>query len=437
MDMDLLLDARLWADGRGRALDVEVLRALLELRETYDELEPHQWPAGSIEDLLTRLWPAKADRPAPDPRATADSLASFVTFLRNTGRMWSRSADPKTLAAEARRAAPQMAELAADRAQWSSTKVLLEHAAASGFDLSRASSPEQANVLMQQATEQWNSLPQHERVRLMPHPGEEDTSGFDRAREAFGPHDLPVLLCLSMAPELPQELQLVNPEVPTLVAESLLFRRVRTLAQAAGDGLPVTATGVPRLAPARDLIAALGLDGPPGEHEVTGPPPDRLRSAWDSPALRRTWLAAAACGAITVGRTKAVGHPLGQLGQEEILQRGLQMVMQILLYELEDHLESVTLLYGLLRSHGLGRAAVPWTEVADFYSSWWYPTSLHSHTTQPDWRQRSLERIRPQCQWLAETNLVKMDAHGLALTPFGDVTVETLVSYLLDTSRTS
>jgi hypothetical protein len=48
-----------WLRAKNGEVDVRLLESLLDLRATYDDLEPTLWPAGSVQDLLLRLVPAK------------------------------------------------------------------------------------------------------------------------------------------------------------------------------------------------------------------------------------------------------------------------------------------------------------------------------------------------------------------------------------------
>jgi hypothetical protein len=51
----LLSHFRNWSQVKGREVDVQLLEGLLDLRATYDDLEPTLWPTGSMQDLLLRL----------------------------------------------------------------------------------------------------------------------------------------------------------------------------------------------------------------------------------------------------------------------------------------------------------------------------------------------------------------------------------------------
>ncbi len=110
----LIRHATTWAADKQRILDPALLETALDLRAFHDDEPATHWPPGSLEHLMLRRWPAHGPG-APDPEALADTLATFVQFLRSTGRMGSGSGDPKVLAKEARRAAPKMVDACADR----------------------------------------------------------------------------------------------------------------------------------------------------------------------------------------------------------------------------------------------------------------------------------------------------------------------------------
>src|SRR5436190_18166948 len=47
----LLSHFRSWLKTKARDVDVQLLESLLDLRGTYDDLDPTYWPAGSVQDL--------------------------------------------------------------------------------------------------------------------------------------------------------------------------------------------------------------------------------------------------------------------------------------------------------------------------------------------------------------------------------------------------
>jgi hypothetical protein len=147
---------------------VQLLEDLLDLRATYDGLEPTLWPAGSIQDLLLRLLPAKGPAEPLLADATADALDAFFRFLRSTGRMSARSATPADLSKEARRSAKKMAAAARDRENWSSGKSVINFGASIGLGLDGLSSADEIQERLDQIAAAWNDLPIHERLRLDP-----------------------------------------------------------------------------------------------------------------------------------------------------------------------------------------------------------------------------------------------------------------------------
>src|SRR6478736_9318679 len=135
----LLRHASNWAQQRQRVCDTDLLETALELRLHHDGFPPNQWPAGSVEDLMLRRWPSHG-YDTPDVDLLAESLDTFVRFLRVTGRMASGSADPRVLAREAHRAAPRMAAACADPANYGPTKSLLAFGREAGFPVDGAGS---------------------------------------------------------------------------------------------------------------------------------------------------------------------------------------------------------------------------------------------------------------------------------------------------------
>src|SRR4030095_15873569 len=79
-----------WTQAKGREVDVELLEGLLDLRATYDDLDPPLGPAGAVQDLLLSLVPAKGPTEPLPSDATVDALDAYFRFLRSTGRMSAR-----------------------------------------------------------------------------------------------------------------------------------------------------------------------------------------------------------------------------------------------------------------------------------------------------------------------------------------------------------
>lgn len=432
----LLTHLERWAAERDRPVDLDVLEQLLDLRSTYDGVLPTSWPSGSVTDLLLRLWPAKGQGPGPDPEAVAESFDTLVRFLRNTGRMAGGSADPKDLSREARRAAPKMAEASANRSQWSSGKVLGEHAQTLGLDLDGAESLDDLNARMALVNTSWNSLPIHERQRLMPNPGDQLRSGRRRAMDAYGTDDPVVALVTSMRYEMPKD-ALPNPSVAAPYSrDSGLMRDVRRLLDELPDRIPVTSTGVLKPAMARQLHAKLNLsEWEDRSREATGHVygNPEWRTARDLPSLQRLWAAATAAQWIDVrGSVAYAVRPPADLSDDAALRFGTFASIDITLDLMDRSGDACGLLYALLRSYVLGCEQVSWDEVGAFLESWENSANtlqrLRSAGLEP--RDNAVRRARNEAFTLADAGVFEFDDNSLKLTPLGDIFVAGLIKQL-------
>ena len=226
---ELLRDFAAWAESKGRDIDLMLLDELLRLRSSYDELEPTYWPPGSVEHLLLERFPSKGPTETPEPEVVSETLDAYFRFLRSTGRMSRRSADPKELTREARRNARRMHELAEDRVNWSPNKVLADFGRTIGIDLDGAPDLETLQQRLEQIQQAWNELPVSERRRLMPRPGDptgeeaDELPGREVAMRLFGTDDQIIALLMTFADRLPD----------------------RRAAAARGGRAPARAVGVP------------------------------------------------------------------------------------------------------------------------------------------------------------------------------------------------
>lgn len=431
----LLTHLKRWADQRNRPIDIDVLESLLELRSSYTDLPPTSWPSGSVNDLLLGLWPTKGEGPTPDPDAVAQSFDTFARFLRNTGRMAGGSANPKDLAREARRAAPHMGEANADRSQWSSGKVFGEHARKLGLDLNGAESLDDLNARMALVNASWNSLPIHERQRLMPNSGDELRSGRVRAMDAYGTDDPVVALVMSMRYELPKG-PLPDPSATAPYArDSGLLASVLRLIDALPDRVPVTSTGVLKLAKARELHDELDLAAwEDASREATGYlyRDQEWRSARELLSLHRLWIAATAVGWIDVSTTVAYVQRPTVLDDQQALEFGVYSGIGITFALMSRWGDACGLLYAVLRSYILGCERVTWDEIGAFLESWEDSavTLNRSGESGGESRDRAIHRVRNETFTLGDAGLFDLDSKGLALTPLGDVFVTGLIKQL-------
>ena len=312
----LLRHASNWAQQRHRVCDTELLETALELRFQHDDLPPNLWPSGSVEDLMLHRWPAHGDG-TPDVDALADSLDTFVRFLRGTGRMASGSGDPRALAREAHRAAPKMAAACADSRNYGPSKSLLAFGREAGFPVDDASSMEELQATLSQVTDAWNSLPLEERRARMPFPGDSaDGSPPGPLAHAFGDRggdgDVDDDVDLSGFLERGDPVR-----AAAQAREAPFVQACLRLADWVGERKQVTATGVLRLAEAKRAYAELELWRWQEEVVVQrlGVPVERVRqfpwrSAGDALPLERLWFASQEAGLVetfaTVARSSAV-----------------------------------------------------------------------------------------------------------------------------------
>lgn len=419
----LLRHCAAWAAEKGRPFDPELTERLLTLRDTYDELEPTWWPEGSVEHLLVVRWPAKGEVEPPPADDVVASLETYFRFLRNTGRMAARSAEPAALVKEARRAAPRMAEAAGDRTQWSPTKVMLEHGKTLGLTLDGAEDVAELQARMHQIVDAWNSLPDDERRRLMPGP--------DPAALVEEEPDAVVELLLGFADRLPTgELPGVEVVGPQFAASSYL-QQALALARWVGDGRQVTDTEVLRLAPSREAYAALGLeartrarlqgfDWDPAviERELARP----WRSAADCDALDRLWTAALTCGLVTLAGRKVVARiPGTEPDDEQWVQWGLAAGFGLLdRLEWTKPLIHLLVVQALMTSYVGGSSLVGWDELTAFHTHQLFGDRPERVSLPMDllrrWTRHGVEEID-------DTGLAVIDAAGVRLTEAGDVFV--------------
>lgn len=435
----LLDDFQAWAAGRQHAVDLMLLDELLELRAAYDDLGETFWPAGSVEHLLLERWPSKGAVEPPPEQVLADTLQAWFRFLRGTGRMASRSADPRELTKEVRRAAPRMAEVAGDRSHWSSTKVILDHARSVGLDLDLAQDEEQLQAMLAQAQESWNSLPVDERRRLMPDPSgsglprtdEDPMSGAEEValRTGLDPVDGMVALFLDRMPD--RDLPGLDVVVPQLQA-SPYVRQVRALAAWVGEGRELTSTDVLRPAVAREAYDALGLVEWDRTRARASVPRHVVASGrsvedWVEEAIARPWRSAADCealdrlwwGAMTGGVVRPEGRRVVAVDRdpdtpEEWLGLGIA-VLAGLVDRLAAH-ELAVALHVLLTSLVEGGRLVAPEEVDRFYAHWLLGDDAISEEALTGWGWASLVRV-------LDTGLLEQGDDGVRITALGETFV--------------
>jgi hypothetical protein len=422
----LIRHATTWASQKKRALDPELLETALDLRALHDDEPATHWPLGSVEHLMLRRWPAHGPE-APDTAALAETLGTYVQFLRATGRMASGSGDPKALAKEARRAAPKMADACADRGAHSQGKVLTDFGREIGIDLDGASSMEDMQEQLNRLMGEWNSLPEEERFRRMPLTSPEP--GVHSRSISFGAHE-------DVDADRP-----VRRGDPVRAAEqarnSPFLQTCIRLADWLAPSKKVTDIGVLRLAPAeaayRDLElwrwqqeadaielgeeAARVMSSTPGKE-----PHFWWKSAADVDALERVWYSAVEASLIDVRAT--VAKPTGLLPTADDEWIGLACACFLALWEAAvDFRASWAPLLALLGTGLMGDGTVTWEELAEMWAShpdnYWAGIPAAEGLTTRDvqvWSDRHLKR---SLHWFADTGIWTREGDDFTLTDLG------------------
>lgn len=309
----LIRHAQEWASSRSRPLDADLLGEALDLRFHHDDLPAQEWPTGTAERLLLVTWPAYGSSPRPEQ--IRDTLDTFWRFLRATGRMSSASAAPADLRKECKRAASRMQSAYDDPARHSQHRVLSDVGQSIGIDLGGASDIDELNDRLSAITQEWNSLPQEERVRRMPGPGPQGEEGAELA-EQFRQMTSP-----APSPPSPEDLAAAAQHAQ----EAPFFRDCLRLVEWLGTGRPATQAGLLRPAVAREAYQFLDLW--PWDRgletlryaqwrspEVNTPEADAARAdlaltwwrtAGDCYALDRLWCPLTVAGAVRLTTTTA------------------------------------------------------------------------------------------------------------------------------------
>jgi len=445
-----------WAEKKQRDPDRDLLGELLHLREVYDDLEPTYWPSGSVEHLLLERWPSKSQLARPEPDAVVETLDAFVRFLRSTGRMSARSAAPAELAKEARRAASRMAQASADPANWSPTKVLIDFGRQIGIDLDDAPDEQTLQARLDEITATWNALPQEERRRRMPMPGDdadEDLSEEQRAMRRFGVDDGLIALLLTYNGRLPEGELPAAEEVAPYFRDSPFLQQVLALARWVGEGREITATRVLRPAIARQAYDDLGLGAwqrgqleryycderwagvaAVGRETWIQRELDRpWRSAGECDELHRLWLGAVGCGLIALEGKRAIAR----LEEDPTPERWIELGVRAGVATLDGHLGKrhytpVRLVRAMLESYVNKCGPVSKAEVAEWSVRWSdWPSDIAYFTEHGmDLVERQGPSVNEAFGLLGDTGLYVESDDSLALTPAGDVFVTAWLDYM-------
>jgi hypothetical protein len=437
-----------WLRAKNREVDVPLLEGLLDLRATYDDLEPTLWPAGSVQDLLLRLVPAKGPTEPLPSDDVVDALDAYFRFLRNTGRMSARSATPADLAKEAHRSAKKMTAAAQDRTNWSPGKSMVDFGASIGLGLDNLSSVDELQGRLDQIAAAWNDLPIHERQRL--DPPKDNLSGRSRAMAAYQTDDEVHALIRSFTYEMPQGDLPAPEEVAPIIRDASLISQLEALTRWIEPRAEVTATGVLRPAAARRAFEDLGLVAwsrgwlereyadmrsqvPPEEMETildTLAPLQTWRSARDCLALDRLWNAALACDVIRIEGRRAYAAWPEKLDDEEIVDLATDAGLGLLFSYLDQEpgFGLPVLGYTLLRTYVRRPRPIPLPEIEEFAVSWVLPPSDRDRPEYEIVRRVIRSTMRFALYSFDDLGIFSQTENEIALTAWGDVFVSAWLS---------
>jgi hypothetical protein len=426
-----------WSKAKGRDVDVQLLESLLDLRATYDDLEPTFWPAGSVQDLLLRLLPAKGPTEPLHSDAVVGALDAYFRFLRSTGRMSARSATPANLAKEASRSAKKMTAAARDQRNRSPTKSMINFGESIGISLDDLPTTEDLQGRLDKIAAAWNDLPIHQRQRLNPREG--DLSGRSRAMAAYQTDDEIYALISSFRYEMPQGELAPPSQIAPLIRETQLFNQLEALVRWIKPRAEITSTGVLRPAVARQAFADLGLQAwtrewiridyadleselQPGELDLILDTfaQQPWRSARDCRALDRLWNAALACQVIqNQGRWAYATWP-EELTDEGIVNLATRAGLGLLSSYLDDEMfvGIPVLCYALLRSYVRRPRPIPLAEIEEFGLDWSLPPSELARSAQI-YRRLLRNSLRRVLYELGDLGIFEQTEEEIALTAWG------------------
>ncbi|UMG93563.1 hypothetical protein [Nocardioides sp. TF02-7] len=286
-----------------------------------------------------------------------------------------------------------------------------------------------------------------ERQRLLPSPDSEGLSEQDRLYAAYYTDDPVVALISSMAGELPDERYSTPLQgVADDLAASPYLRTLLDFATWARDGVPLTATGNLRVAPAREAYDALGLEqwardlarlqydidpplpGPAAmgmeawiEQQVARDRP--TRSAGDSVGLERLLAGGGAAGLLVDEGRRIVGRPV----EEEPTAKGwrdlgIRAAIGVFEWLRERELSTAIVTQAILRSLVHGRRPVSLEEMDRFCQAWLTPPEDRRMSGADGALRRTHRRGRVNAALglVADLGILVLDHDSVRLTDAGD-----------------
>ncbi len=277
-DARLVSDFAAWAVQQGDSLEPDVIDSLVEFKASYlDSPHPGRWRDGDLTELMLHVFPRKVTADDEWIALAVPTIRAYLRFVDRTGRFTRDSESTLGLLRELDRIDQVFADAMADTSRFGMAKMLFSRMSRDGVDTSD-----------QDAIARWvegfNSRPYDDRAALTGPP----LSPYDDPDDAGdGGSVQPVVV------PLPAELADAARRSPLLNQAVALGRWV--------GNRKVTATGVLRVADARQAMVELGLE--PRDKLAERERWAKVRSAREFPALDYLWELSIAVGLLDVGRT--------------------------------------------------------------------------------------------------------------------------------------
>jgi hypothetical protein len=341
---DELLDRfAAWAERRAPEADPTLVSFALDYKWGYGDGHLGRWITADLTDLLIGWFPRKVSAFAEEAERVVPSLRAFVDWLAEEGLLDPASDRPAALRTTLERLAPRFLAAMDDPSRYGPAKSLVALMQSSGVDVTDQDA-------ISGFIGGFNELPEQERKRLLPLPGDE-----------AAPMELPPV---RLAPEA--ELAAAADAAPAI-------ERLRRFTSWVGEGHKLTQKGRLTLADAKALVELLGTAD--GVDPVIGDEVFRTRSSAELPevAITFAWARAARLVRVVHGRVVSVKRSRPLLGRPlDLWERALEGLRQLgpdifdeqLLWSfLADDLDS--LIPALLSSLYLADEPVPLRALAD------------------------------------------------------------------------
>jgi hypothetical protein len=298
-----------WAERRVPEADPGLVQFALDYKWGYGDGHLGRWITADLTDLLISWFPRKVSVFAGEAERVVPSLRAFLDWLAEEGLLDPASDRPAALRATLERLAPRFSAAMDDPSRYGPAKSLVALMQSSGVDVTDQDA-------ISDFIDGFNELPEHERRRLLPLPGEE-----------------------TAPPKLPPVRLAPQAELAAAADAAPAVERLRRFTNWVGEGRKLTQTGRLTLADAKTLVELLGTADE--VDPVIGDEVFRTRSSAELPEVAVTfaWARAARLVRVVHGRVVPVKRSQPLLGRTlDLWERALEGLRQLGPDIFDDHL---------------------------------------------------------------------------------------------------